>query len=274
MASSISCPLCPHHCVIMPGRMGRCHTRYNDNGTLRSRNYGQCSALALDPIEKKPFRRFHPGSMILSVGSWGCNLSCAFCQNWQIAQEQPPTRYISPQDLTSLALAQKEKGNIGVAFTYNEPLLSYDYILDTAPLLHQAGLLTVVVSNGYIEEEPLRRLLPHIDGWNIDLKGFTDSFYQTICGGTLEPVKRTIALAAATSHVEVTTLIIPSANDSPEEMQAEAAWLASIRPDIPLHITRYFPCYRYTAPPTPLATLSSLATIAKNYLSHVYIGNV
>lgn len=211
--------------------------------------------------------------MILSVGSWGCNLACPFCQNWQIAQEEPPTRYLSPDELTNLAIDQKRNGNIGVAFTYNEPILSYEYILDTAPLLHQAGLYTVMVSNGYIEEEPLRRLLPHIDGWNIDLKGFTNTFYKTL-GGTLEPVKRTITLAAAVAHVEVTTLIIPGHNDSPDEMKQEAAWLALLNPDIPLHITRYFPCYRCTAPPTPLETLYTLADMAKTYLSHVYVGNV
>lgn len=274
MAPSLSCFLCPHHCRLAPGQKGRCHTRYNDNGTLRSLTYGQCSALALDPIEKKPLRQFHPGSMILSVGSWGCNLSCAFCQNWQIAQEKPPTRYISPDELTNLAIEQKRNGNIGVAFTYNEPILSYEYILDTAPLLHRAGLYTVMVSNGYIAEEPLRHLSPYIDAWNIDLKGFTNTFYQTLCGGTIEPVKRTIALAATVSHVEVTTLIIPGCNDSPDEMKQEAEWLASLNPDMALHITRYFPCYRCATPPTPPDTLYALADIAKTYLSHVYVGNV
>lgn len=269
----VQCLLCPHQCRISPGHTGKCRTRYNEGGMLYVLSYGQCAALALDPIEKKPLQRFHPGSLILSVGSWGCNLSCAFCQNWQIAQCQPPTQYVSPETLVNLALEQQPNGNIGAAFTYNEPLLSYEYILHTAPLLHQAGLQTVMVSNGYINEEPLRALLPHIDAWNIDLKG-PDTFYRSVCGGTRAPVERAIQLAAAVSHVEVTTLVIPGCNDTEKDMAHEAQWLASIRPDIPLHITRYFPRYHYTVPPTPIAALKRLAAISKKFLTYVYIGNV
>lgn len=268
------CQLCPHRCVIAPGRTGRCHTRYNEDGTLRLLAYGQCAALALDPIEKKPLRQFHPGRSIFSVGSWGCNLACSFCQNWRIAQGQPPTQYLEPDELVRLALDYEDRGNLGVAFTYNEPLLSYEYILATAPLLRAHGLATVLVSNGYVEEEPLRQLLPHVDAWNIDLKGFTDTFYRTYCGATLAPVQRTIQLAAAVSHVEVTTLIIPGLNDQPEAMEREAAWLGSLSRDIPLHLSRYFPCYQMTRPPTPKETLYQLAAIARQYVATVYIGNI
>lgn len=268
------CQLCPHHCIIAPGTTGRCRTRYNEDGTLRLLSYGQCAALALDPVEKKPLRQFYPGRTILSVGSWGCNLSCAFCQNWQIAQAQPPTRYVGPDELVRLALAYGNRRNLGVAFTYNEPLLSYEYILKTAPLLKEAGLMTVLVSNGYIEEEPLRQLLPHIDAWNIDLKGFTDTFYREYCGATLAPVQRTIQLAAAVSHVEVTTLIIPGLNDQPQNMEREAAWLGSLARAIPLHLSRYFPCYQMTRPPTPPETLRQLAAIARRYVPTVYLGNI
>lgn len=271
---SVQCQLCPNGCVIAPGRTGRCQTRYNDDGTLRLLTYGQCAAMAVDPIEKKPLRRFHPRNMILSVGSWGCNLTCQWCQNWQIAHERVPTKYISPAELVEIAVTQKRQGNIGVAFTYNEPLLSFEYIRDTVPLLQQAGLAVVIVSNGYINPAPLQELLPFVDAWNIDLKGFTNDVYRQYCGATLEPVKETLRCAAAVSHVEVTTLIIPGLNDSPADMQAEAQWLAAIDAEIPLHLTRYFPAYCMTAPPTPIDTLHRLADIAKTYMRHVYIGNV
>jgi pyruvate formate lyase activating enzyme len=241
---------------------------------LTSLNYGQCTSAALDPVEKKPLRRFHPGHQILSLGSWGCNLACSFCQNWQISQEQAIFQEITPQEAVSLALREKKNDNIGLAYTYNEPTVWYEFISHTAPLIHAAGLLNVMVTNGYIEEKPLQALLPYIDAWNIDLKAFQDKFYYTLCKGTLAPVLRTIRLAAASSHVEVTTLIIPGENDRIDDMDREAAWLASISPDIPLHITRYFPRYHMDTPPTPLDTLYALANKARQHLSTVYIGNV
>lgn len=269
-----SCLLCPHHCRIKEGQYGRCRTRYYDGEKVWALNYGQCTSIALDPIEKKPLARFQQGSLILSLGSWGCNFSCPFCQNWQISQQQAPCRELTPDQAVSLAKAYAAQGNIGLAYTYNEPSLSFEFIRAAAPMIKTAGLYNVMVSNGYLEEEPLRELLPYIDAWNIDLKGFSEGFYQKLCGAHLAPVLRTIRLAAAVSHVEVTTLIVPGANDSPAEMAAEAQWLASISPDIVLHLTRYFPRYKMTTPPTAKETLAKLRDVAKQYLSYVYLGNV
>ena len=271
---SVSCGLCPHHCRIIPGHSGLCRCRYNDSGMLTALNYGQCTSISLDPIEKKPLLRFHPGSFILSMGSWGCNLACSFCQNWQISQGQPPFQTVTPQQAVALALGEQKNGNIGLAYTYNEPTIWYEFISAAAPLIHTAGLVNVMVTNGYIEEEPLRKLLPFIDAWNIDLKAFQDNYYSRLCRGTLEPVKRTIRLAAATAHVEVTTLIVPGENDSIDDMDKEAAWLAAISPEIPLHITRYFPRYHMATPATPINILQALADKARQHLHYVYIGNV
>lgn len=273
--TSVSCRLCPHHCTLRPGQSGLCRCRYNDDGTLMALSYGQCSSAALDPIEKKPLRRFHPGRPILSLGSWGCNLHCSFCQNWTISQEQPETAPITPDWVVTTARREAARhGNLGVAYTYNEPTTWYEFIAQTAPLIHEAGFKNVMVSNGYIEREPLTELLPYIDAWNIDLKSFADDFYRKICGGSLQPVQETIAAAAAVSHVEVTCLVIPGLNDSPEEMDALSAWLASAKPDIPLHITRYFPRYHMDRPATPIETLKRLASVARTHLPYVYIGNV
>ena len=270
----IQCQLCPHHCHIREGETGFCRTRKNEDVTLLALNYGQCTSLALDPIEKKPFRYFHPGSQILSTGSWGCNLTCTFCQNWRISQGSPSWQELSPRRAAHLARSLKERDNIGLAYTYNEPSVTYEWIRDTAPLIREAGLYNVMVTNGYIEDAPLQSLLPLIDAWNIDLKSWNDDFYRRICQGTLSPVLHTIEKTAAVSHVEVTCLILPGVNDNPENMVSLASWLASIRPDIPLHITRYFPRYHCTLPPTPIETLKTLQQIACQYLSHVHMGNV
>lgn len=268
------CYLCPHHCRIASGHRGRCRTRYYDGEQLQALNYGQCTSIALDPIEKKPLYRFHPGSAILSLGSWGCNFTCPFCQNWQISQQEAPFRDVTPEQALALAQHYTADGSIGLAYTYNEPTLSYEFIIRTARLVHEAGLVNVMVSNGYIEKEPLQALLPYIDAWNIDLKGFSERFYQKMCGASLRPVLETIEAAAAVSHVEVTTLIIPGENDSPEEMDAEARWLAAISPDLPLHLSRYFPRWHWTAPVTPMATLQKLRAVASQHLHFVHLGNV
>lgn len=268
------CRLCHHHCRIASGHRGRCQTRYYDGKCLQALNYGQCTAIALDPIEKKPLYRFHPGSAILSLGSWGCNFTCPFCQNWQISQQEAPFRELTPEQALALARHYRADGSIGLAYTYNEPTLSYEFIIQTARLVHEAGLVNVMVSNGYIEKEPLQALLPYIDAWNIDLKGFSQDFYQSLCGASLHPVLDTIEAAAAVSHVEVTTLVIPGENDDPAQMDAEARWLASISPDIPLHLTRYFPQYHWSAPMTPIAALKQLQAVASSYLHYIYLGNV
>lgn len=272
---SQTCTLCFHHCQLDEGQTGFCRARAGRGDKIVPLNYGRLTSLALDPIEKKPLRRFHPGSQILSVGSFGCNLRCPFCQNASIAQvgSEAPTRNVTPEELANLARELVPRGNIGVAYTYNEPLVGYEYVRDCAEHIHQAGLLNVLVSNGTIEEKPWRELLPLIDAANIDLKGFNDSWYRSL-SGDLATVKRNIILAAEHCHVEVTTLIIPGSNDSPAEMQAEAKWLAAINPDIPLHISRFFPRHHMSDhPPTPVNTIYHLADIACEHLQYVYTGN-
>lgn len=272
---SQTCTLCFHHCQLDEGQTGFCRARAGRGDKIVPLNYGRLTSLALDPIEKKPLRRFHPGSQILSVGSFGCNLRCPFCQNASIAQvgSEAPTHKMTPEELASLARELVPRGNIGVAYTYNEPLVGYEYVLDCAERIHQAGLLNVLVSNGTIEEKPWRELLPLIDAANIDLKGFNDSWYRSL-SGDLATVKRNIAIAAEHCHVEVTTLIIPGSNDSPAEMQAEAKWLAAINPNTPLHISRFFPRHHMSDhPPTPVDTIYHLADIAREHLQYVYTGN-
>lgn len=272
---SQTCTLCFHHCQLDEGQTGFCRARAGRGDKIVPLNYGRLTSLALDPIEKKPLRRFHPGSQILSVGSFGCNLRCPFCQNASIAQigSEAPTRNVTPEELANLARELVPHDNIGVAYTYNEPLVGYEYVRDCAERIHQAGLLNVLVSNGTIEEKPWRELLPLIDAANIDLKGFNDSWYRSL-SGDLATVKRNIAIAAEHCHLEVTTLIIPGSNDSPAEMQAEAKWLAAISPDIPLHISRFFPRHHMTnRPPTPVYTIYHLADIAREHLQYVYTGN-
>lgn len=270
------CELCFHHCALDEGQTGLCRARACQDGKIVSLNYGKLTSLALDPIEKKPLRRFHPGSLILSVGSFGCNLRCPFCQNHEISMAGDsgiPTVEVSPEQLAAKAAEFVPHGNIGVAYTYNEPLIGYEYVQDCASLVHEQGMVNVLVTNGSVEEEPWRALLPLIDAVNIDLKGFTPSWYRKL-GGDLETVKRSIALAAERCHVEVTTLLIPGENDSEEEIRELARWLASVSPEIPLHLSRFFPRYQMTdRPPTPVEQVYRLTETAQRYLSYVYTGN-
>lgn len=269
------CPICPHACALEEGAIGICRARKNEKGTIISMNYGKITSIGLDPIEKKPLARFMPGTRILSVGSFGCNLSCPFCQNYEIAcgTQGNAVRSVSPEELSAMAVGLVPENNIGVAYTYNEPLIGYEYVRDCAKLVHEHGLKNVVVTNGFINPRPLKDLLPLIDAMNIDLKGFTDEFYQKL-GGRLEPVKTTIATAVKACHVEVTTLIVPGDNDSEEEMQALSGWLAGLNPEIPLHISRFFPRHLYADKnPTPLETVYRLADVARRNLKYVYTGN-
>lgn len=269
------CRLCPRRCRILPSQRGWCRTRWNDHGTLKALTYGLVTSAALDPIEKKPLAYFHPGAVILSLGSWGCNMNCAFCQNFEISQKEPESRKVSPDDVLRLARALTAEGNIGVAWTYNEPALSFEFIRNTAPLIKEAGLMNVMVSNGFISKEALEALLPLIDAWNIDLKGWHPDFYKTICGAARNPVLETIQRAHEVSHVELTNLVIPKENDDPQCFEDMVRWIGSLSPAIPLHITRFFPRWRMmNRPPTPVSTLVSLGEIARKYLNHVKIGNV
>ncbi|TYO93799.1 pyruvate formate lyase activating enzyme [Desulfallas thermosapovorans DSM 6562] len=271
----VNCKVCPRLCNIAPGKQGFCRVRQNQGGTLYAANYGQCSSYALDPIEKKPLYHFYPGHVIFSLGTVGCNLRCGFCQNWQIAQETPDTTYLSPEQAVQLALRQKKHGYpcVGLAYTYSEPFMWYEYVYDTAGLAREAGLKNVLVTNGYVNEQPLRELLPYIDAMNIDVKAFTDDFYRSTCGGRLDPVLRTVEVARGHCHLEITTLLVTGLNDSPGEISRLVDWLAGLDPDIPLHFSRYFPNYKLDLPPTPEETLRQARDIARRKLRYVYVGN-
>ncbi len=272
------CRICPHRCSLAEGAVGRCRARVARDGEVVSLNYGLATSLALDPIEKKPLARFHPGSTVLSVGSFGCNLSCPFCQNASIAQageHEVRWRRVEPGELVEQALRLADRGCIGIACTYNEPLVGFEFVRDCARLAHEAGLLNVVVSNGMICDEPLEELVPLIDAANIDLKGFSQDFYDLV-GGEYLTVRRTIErLAAAPScHLEVTTLVIPGLNDDVGQIAEAARWLASLDPGITSHLTRFFPQHRMAdRPPTPIATLREAADAARRYLRDVRLGN-
>ena len=274
------CHTCMHHCSLEPGQRGLCRARKNEGGRVVCENYGKITSLALDAVEKKPLKLFYPGSRILSVGSYGCNLRCAFCQNHEISMsdfETAETVFISPQALAEKALACKDAGNIGVAFTYNEPLVGWEYIRDTGILVKQAGMKNVLVTNGTASVEVLEEILPLIDAMNIDLKGFHDSYYREL-GGDLETVKEFILRAAAGCHVELTTLIVPGKNDTISEMEKEAEWIASVEEavgkKIPLHVTRFFPRYHMMdKEATEVGKVYALAEAARKYLAYVFVGN-
>ena len=268
----VQCELCPHLCLIHEGKRGICNARFNEKGVLYAESFGQITSIALDPIEKKPLMLFHPGHFILSVGSYGCNFKCGFCQNHSISMagnDDLRTSFILPDELIEKAIDMIPNWNIGLAFTYNEPLINYEYVLECSKLAHHKKLKTVLVTNGFINEKPLLELLPYIDAMNIDLKSFSPGFYKKI-GGLIEPVKKTIEISAKKCHVEITTLIIPGENDSPDEMDA-----LSIDKDIPLHISRFFPRYKMTdKPATPEDTIYMLSEISRKNLKHVYEGNL
>lgn len=274
------CQVCMHNCAPAPGQTGLCGARKNEGGEIICDNYGRITSMALDPIEKKPLRDFHPGSMILSVGSYGCNLRCPFCQNHEISMADRgaiETEYVSPRQLADTALfwkEQKRAGNIGVAYTYNEPLVGWEYVRDTARLVREYGMVNVLVTNGTASQKVLEELLPWIDAMNIDLKGFREEYYRKL-GGDLETVKAFIAKASESCHVELTTLIVPGENDSTEEMEAQAKWISDLNPAIPLHITRFFPRYcMKDRDATDVNQLYRLARTAGRHLEKVYVGNV
>ncbi|HEY5133517.1 MAG TPA: AmmeMemoRadiSam system radical SAM enzyme [Candidatus Krumholzibacteriaceae bacterium] len=268
----VRCRLCPHLCGIDDGASGKCRLRENRGGTLFALSYGRTVSSNVDPIEKKPLYHFMPGSVILSIGPNGCTFTCDNCQNWQISQEPVPARFISPKELVSLA---SRGGSIGVAFTYTEPLLWFEYLKDAAPLLRAKGLKSVLVTNGFLNEEPAREIAPMIDAFNVDLKSIRDDFYKTYCGGRVEPVKRFIEIASAVSHVEVTNLVIPELNDAPKDFEDLVDWLAGVSPDIPLHFSRFFPQYRMVdRSPTSEETLRTAFGIARKKLHYVYVGNI
>lgn len=285
--NKVKCHLCPQLCLIDPDESGFCFIRKNINGTLYAMEYGRISSSYLDPIEKKPLYNFHPGSTIYSIGGIGCNLRCPWCQNWNIAQPSDSFPGIEVEDITKqftasmgpqqvVELAKKYIPNkcIGVAYTYNEPFTWYEYVKDIAVLVKDAGMYNVLVTNGYVMEEPLRELLPLIDAMNIDIKGFSESFYHKV-SGHLRPVLKTAEAAKEFCHIEITNLVIPGLNDSREDFKKLVDWVAgTLGKDTPLHFSRYFPSYKLATEPTPLDTLLLAEHIAREKLDFVYLGNV
>ncbi|NMB07259.1 MAG: AmmeMemoRadiSam system radical SAM enzyme [Tissierellia bacterium] len=269
--NTVKCHLCPHNCTIKEGKVGICKVRKNIEGKLISLNYGKQTSYAYDPIEKKPLYHFYPGRDIFSIGSFGCNLNCDFCQNWEIAHGTTLTMEIEDEDILLLG---KSKNSIGIAYTYNEPTISYEYIYHISKLAKEKGLKNVLVTNGFINEEPLKEILPYIDAMNIDLKSMNEDFYKKICKGRLNPVLKTIEIAAKHTHVEITTLIIDGVNSSEEEIEALTNWIGNKNREIPFHISKFFPHYKMQIPQTSYNTLIKAKDIAKKYLDYVYIGNV
>lgn len=273
------CDTCPHACSLASGNRGLCRARRGGEQGVVPESYGRITSLALDPIEKKPISRWRPGTTVLSLGSYGCNMNCPFCQNASIAQvgaDEVPWREMSPASVVETAHSLRDRRCVGIAYTYNEPLTSWEFVRDTAVLAHEGGLVNVLVSNGMANEPVVDELAPLIDAANIDLKCFTDEGYRML-GGDLATVRRTIETLAATDtcHLEVTTLVVPGLSDDEGHIEEMARWLASLDPSIPYHLTRFFPQNRMRdTAPTPIATLHRLAEIARRHLPDVILGNI
>ena len=273
----VRCTICPKLCRVPPGFSGECRIRMNVGGALQAATYGRPCAVHVDPMEKKPLFHFFPGQQILSVGTAGCNLHCKNCQNADISQANPEDVQAFDLPPPALPALAARHGCRHVAYTYTEPLVSYEYTLDCAQAARAAGLRNVLVTAGYINPAPLRKLLAVIDAANVDIKAFSDPFYRDVCGATLEPVLRTVEMMkAAGTHVEITNLVVPTLNDSDDLFRKLCAWVAAtIGAETPLHFSRFFPQFRMThLPPTPIGTLTRARDIArKEGLKHVYVGN-
>jgi pyruvate formate lyase activating enzyme len=267
---AVRCGLCPHRCRIEEGTAGICGVRVNRGGTLFAATYGKVAAVAVDPIEKKPLFHFHPGARILSTGSVGCNLRCDFCQNWHLVLQRAPVETVRIEDLVSAA---RRENSIGIAYTYNEPFIQFEFVLECSRAFRAAGMKNVLVTNGYVNPAPLAEILPFVDAMNIDLKSMDPAFYREICGGDLDPVLETIRTAAKATHVEITTLLYTGRNDAEGDVRKVVDFVAETDREIPLHISRYFPMHRATAPPTPPDRLASGYGIARERLPFVYVGN-
>lgn len=275
----IRCNLCPHNCLIDDGKRGACNVReasidIEGNLKLYTLNYGEITSMAIDPVEKKPLHEFYPNSNILSVGSFGCNFKCSFCQNYSISQYEADSRFVDEEELAQLSLSLKD--SIGLAFTYNEPSIWFEYVIDVAKRIKEQNKnhKVVLVTNGYINEEPLRKLLQYVDALNIDLKGNAE-YYKKLCFGSLEDVKRTITIANdEKKHIEVTTLLVPNSNCDNKSIEEVGVFLSNLNKDIPLHVSRYFPRYKMTERATSLDEMKMAYNLLKNYLNKVYLGNL
>jgi len=273
--NKLECTLCPHYCKLAAGKTGICGVRKNSGEKIELLTYGVISGYSLDPVEKKPLYHFFPGHNVLSIGSFGCNMKCDFCQNFNISQKIPESLFPEATPLKIVKAAKAAENNIGVAFTYNEPIIWFEFMRDTSLLARNEGLYTVMVSNGYVNSEPLSEIIQFIDAFNIDLKAFNNTFYKKLTGSDIEPVKNSLKqIAREGKHLEVTTLIIPGQNDKESEMQLQSEWMAGeLGKNVPLHLSRYFPMHKRDDPATSQETLNSLFEIASKNLNHVYMGN-
>ncbi|MCX6233977.1 MAG: AmmeMemoRadiSam system radical SAM enzyme [Bacteroidetes bacterium] len=275
---SVQCILCPHNCHINPGKRGSCHVRKNIGGKLFSENYGMVSAIHFDPIEKKPMYHFFPGRTIYSIGSLGCNLHCSFCQNSEISQSciEEFSQIKDYSAIDHIRMAASNPDNIGIAYTYNEPIVWYEYMNEIALLAKEKQLKNVMVTNGFINVNPLQEIMPVIDAYSVDLKAFTNDFYRKITASRLEPVRNALkSIAMAGKHLEITNLIIPTLNDDEKVFGEMCKWIRNeLGADTILHLSRYYPTYKMTIEGTPFATLQKLYAVAMRYLDYVYLGNV
>ncbi len=269
--NGVKCLLCPQGCRIASGEKGKCLVRQNQGGVLYALTYGKVAAVQMDPIEKKPLYHFYPGRQILSLGAIGCNLSCQFCQNYHLVEGKVALDSLSPQQAVRLA---QEDNSVGIAYTYNEPLIWFEYVLETAKIAKEEGLKNVLVTNGMINPKPLEELLPFIDAMNIDLKSIRDEFYQRLCGGFRDPVLKSIERSNKACHIELTNLLITDTNDSTEELKELIDYIASLDRDIPVHFSRYSPQYKLNKPSTPVDKLMEAYKLAQEKLSYVYLGNL
>jgi pyruvate formate lyase activating enzyme len=300
----VHCFLCPHNCVIENEHFGKCNVRKHQDGELFTINYGEITSVSLDPIEKKPLSYFKPSSHILSVGSFGCNFKCGFCQNYNTSQFSDESESVDKSNLSAKSsndqnsnhitgrnfsiksdFVPKEelvdtvlsaRNNIGIAFTYNEPSIWYEYVYDCAKLLKERdpNAAVVLVTNGYISVEPLKLLLPYIDAMNIDLKSFNNEYYKKLCSGSLRPVLNTIETAVKSCHVEITTLLVTGENDNLNEVEEIAEYLSMININIPLHLSRYFPRYQHNNSPTDINFMKKAEVAARKHLNRVVLGNI
>jgi pyruvate formate lyase activating enzyme len=268
---NIRCELCPNFCTFKENQTGRCGTYKEENKKLLNIRYGQIVSLCMDPIEKKPLYHFFPHTQILSAGFFGCNLSCQFCQNSSLSFGSGTSYEYPISDLVQLA---KTNHSLGIAFTYNEPTTMYEYVIEAFRAFRENNLKTVLVTNGYINPKPLQELLPLVDTMNIDLKSMRDSFYQKICKGKLEPVLETIRTCFDQCHIEITNLVIPGENDTIEDFESLADFLYPLNPEIPVHLSRYFPHYHFNNPPTPIETLRLGLEVVSKKMKYVYLGNI
>ncbi|MFH1506621.1 MAG: AmmeMemoRadiSam system radical SAM enzyme [archaeon] len=273
----VQCQLCPRFCSIKPGEIGDCKARKNEKGELYSLVYGKLCSVNVDPIEKKPMYHFLPGEHAFSIGTTGCNLHCAFCQNWSTSQANAgsvPGMDLNPKEAVTLAMNKDCKI---IAYTYNDPIVFFEYVLDTAKIARKKGLKNVIVCNGYINPKPLKEWCKYIDGANIDLKSFNPEFYKKYCFGELEPVKESLKILKKNKvWLEITNLIIPGLNDDLKEIGEMCKWIAKeLGKDVPIHFSRFHPCHKMLdRAPTSVESLHKIAEVAKKHLNYVYLGNV